>query len=142
MRLDELQPGQHYRHVNSGKVVMPVGIALEVATFRKVVVYVDKGPLHDNVWTIPFDQFMDGRFELVEEGKELRPIAGFPEFKPVLDPEKLLAENDELKLQINSLHYQRSKLEEELMQLKSDNKMLNRRIDDLKWKVETSEVPF
>lgn len=141
MRLEELQPGQHYRHVNSGNVVMPVGIAVEEATFRKVVVYVDKGLLKDSVWAVPLEMF-EHRYELVEEGKELRPVAGFPEFKPVLDPEKLLAENDELKLQVNSLRYQRSKLEEELMQLKSDNKMLNRRIDDLKWKVETSEVPF
>lgn len=140
--MNELQPGQHYRHVKSGKVVMPVGIALEEASGRKVVVYVEKGKLNDIVWTRPLDQFMDGRFELVEEGKELRPVAGFPEFKPVLDPERLLAENDELKLQVNSLSYQRSKLKDELMQLKSDNKMLNRRIADLKWKVETSEVPF
>lgn len=103
MRLDELQPGKHYRYVESGEVVMPVGIALEVATFRKVVVYVDKGPLHDNVWTIPFDQFMDGRFELVEEGKELRPVSGFPEFKPVLDPEKLLEENEHLRRHIDYL---------------------------------------
>lgn len=140
--MNELQPGQHYRHVKSGKVVMPVGIALEEVSGRKVVVYVEKGKLNDIVWTRPLDQFMDGRFELVEEGKELRPIAGFPEFKPVLDPEKLLAENDELKLQVNSLRYQRSKLKDELWELRSENKMLNRRIDDLKWKVETSEVPF
>lgn len=140
--MNELQPGQHYRHVKSGKVVMPVGIALEEVSGRKVVVYVEKGKLNDIVWTRPLDQFMDGRFELVEEGKELRPIAGFPEFKPVLDPEKLLAENDELKLQVNSLRYQRSKLKDELWELRSENKMLNKRIDDLKWKVETSEVPF
>lgn len=141
MRLEELQLGQHYRHVNSGNVIMPVGIAVEEATFRKVVVYVDKGMLKDSVWAVPLEMF-EHRYELVEEGKELRPVAGFPEFKPVLDPEKLLAENDELKLQVNRLRYQRSKLEEELMQLKSDNKMLNRRIDDLRYKDETSEVPF
>ena len=141
MKLEELQPGQHYRHVNSGNVIMPVGIAVEEATFRKVVVYVDKGMLKDSVWAVPLEMF-EHRYELVGEGKELRPVAGFPEFKPVLDPKRLLAENDELKLQVNSLRYQRSKLKDELMQLKSDNKMLNRRIADLKWKVETSEVPF
>lgn len=140
--MNELQPGQHYRHVKSGKVVMPVGIALEEASGRKVVVYVEKGKLNDIVWTRPLYQFMDGRFELVEDGKELRPVASFPEFKPVLDPEKILAENEELKLQVNSLRYQRSEMKDELWQLKSENKMLNRRIDDLKWKVETSEVPF
>lgn len=140
--MNELQPGKHYRHVNSGKVVMPVGIALEEASGRKVVVYVEASPLRDNVWTRPLDQFMDGRFELVEEGKELRPVAGFPEFKPVLDPEKLLAENDELKLHVNSLKYQMSKMQDELWQLKSDNKTLNRRIADLRYKDETSEVPF
>lgn len=141
MKLEELQPGQHYRHVNSDNVVMLVGIAVEEATFRKVVVYVDKGLLKDSVWAVPLEMF-EHRYELVEEGKELRQVAGFLEFKPVLDPERLLAENDELKLQVNSLRYQRSKLKDELMQLKSDNKMLNRRIADLKWKVETSEVPF
>lgn len=140
--MNELQPGQHYRHVKSGKVVMPVGIALEEVSGRKVVVYVEKGKLNDIVWTRPLDQFMDGRFELVEEGKELRPIAGFPEFKPVLDPEKLLAENDELKLQVNSLRYEMSKMEDELWELKGDNKMLNRLIADLKLKDETSEAPF
>ena len=140
--MEELQPGQHYRHVKSGKVVMPVGIALEEASGRKVVVYVEKGKLNDIVWTRPLDQFMDGRFELVEEGKELRPIAGFPEFKPLLDPEKLLAENEELKLLVEGLRYQKSEMKEELMQLKGENQMLNRRISDLKWKVETSEVPF
>lgn len=142
MKLEELQPGQHYRHVKSGKVVMPVGIALEEASGRKVVVYVEASPLRDNVWTRPLDQFMDGRFELVEEGKELRPVAGFPEFKPVLDPEKLLAENEELELQVNSLRYQMSELKDELWQLRSDNKMLNQRIVALKLKDEPSEVPF
>lgn len=101
--MNELQPGKHYRHVKSGKVVMPVGIALEEDTFRKVVVYVEKGPLTDNVWTRPLDQFMDGRFELVEEGKELRPIAGFPEFKPVINPEKILEENEHLRRNIDYL---------------------------------------
>lgn len=139
--MNELQPGQHYRHVNSGNVVMPVGIAVEEATFRKVVVYVDKGLLKDSVWAVPLEMF-EHRYELVEEGKELRPVAGFPEFKPVLDPETLLAENDELKLRLKSLQYQKSEMKAELMQLKSDNKMLNRRIADLKYKVETSEVPF
>ena len=56
--------------------------------------------------------------------------------------EELLAENEELKLHVNSLKYQMSKLKDELWELKSENKMLNRRITDLKWKVETSEVPF
>ena len=139
--MNELQPGQHYRHVNSGNVIMPVGIAVEEATFRKVVVYVDKGMLKDSVWAVPLEMF-EHRYELVEEGKELRPVAGFPEFKPVLDPEKILAENEELKLQVNSLRYEMSKLEDELWELKGDNKMLNRLIADLKLKDEPSEVPF
>jgi hypothetical protein len=103
MKIEELQPGQHYRHVKSGKVVMPVGIALEEVSGRKVVVYVEKGKLNDIVWTRPLDQFMDGRFELVEKGKELRPVAGFTEFKPVLDPEKILEENEHLRRHINYL---------------------------------------
>ncbi len=139
--MNELQPGQHYRDVRFGDVVIPIVVAMGEATLRKFVIYIEKGSLGEKVWAVPLEMF-EHRYELVEEGKELRPVAGFPEFKPMLDPEKLLAENDELKLQVNSLRYKRSKLEEELMQLKSDNKMLNRRIDDLKWKVETSEVPF
>lgn len=139
--MNELQPGKHYRNVRFGDVVMPVAVAMGEMTSRKFVVYTEKGTLGESVWILPLEIF-ERRYELVEEGKELRPVAGFLEFKPVLDPERLLAENDELKLQVNSLRYQRSKLKDELMQLKSDNKMLNRRIDDLKWKVETSEVPF
>nr|DAN54276.1 MAG TPA: hypothetical protein [Caudoviricetes sp.] len=139
--MNELQPGKHYRNVRFGDVVMPVAVAMGEMTSRKFVVYTEKGTLGESVWILPLEIF-ERRYELVEEGKELRPVAGFPEFKPVLDPEKLLAENEELKLHVNSLQYQRSKLKDELMQLKSDNKMLNRRIADLKWKVETSEVPF
>ena len=56
--------------------------------------------------------------------------------------EELLAENEELKLQVNSLRYEMSKMEDELWELKGDNKMLNRLIADLKLKDETSEVPF
>lgn len=139
--MNELQLGKHYRNVRFGDVVMPVAVAMGEVTSRKFVVYTEKGTLGESVWILPLDIF-EHRYELVEEGKELRPVAGFPEFKPVLDPEKLLAENEELKSHVNSLRYQRSKLKDELMQLKSDNKMLNRRIADLKWKVETSEVPF
>ena len=120
---------------------MPVAVAMGEMTSRKFVVYTEKGTLGESVWILPLEIF-ERRYELVEEGKELRPVASFPEFKPVLDPEKLLAENEELKLHVNSLKYQMSEMKEELMQVKSDNKMLNRRIADLKWKVETSEVPF
>ena len=140
--MNELLPGRHYRNVKSGLIVMPVGIAIEESTLRRVVVYHEKGSLRDSVWTRPLDEFMDGRFELVEENGEPRPIAGFPPFEPVVDTKKLLAENEELKLLVESLRYQRSKLKDELWELKSENKMLNRRIADLKWKVETSEVPF
>ena len=139
--MNELQPGKHYRNVRFGDVVMPVAVAMGEMTSRKFVVYTEKGTLGESVWILPLDIF-EHRYELVEEGKELRPVAGFPEFKPVLDPEKLLAENEELKLQVNSLRYQMSELKDELWQLKSDNKTLNRRIADLKWKVETSEAPF
>lgn len=139
--MNELQPGKHYRNVRFGDMVMPIAVAMGEVTSRKFVVYTEKGTLGESVWIVPLEIF-EHRYELVEEGEELRPVADFPEFKPVLDPEKLLAENEELKLQVNSLRYQRSKLEEELMQLKSNNQMLNRRIADLKWKVETSEVPF
>jgi len=139
--MNELQPGKHYRNVRFGDVVMPVAVAMGEMTSRKFVVYTEKGTLGESVWILPLEIF-ERRYELVEEGKELRPIAGFPEFKPVLDPKKLLAENEELKLQINSLRYEMSKMEEELMQLKSDNQMLKRRIADLRYKDDTSEVPF
>lgn len=139
--MNELQPGKHYRNVRFGDVVMPVAVAMGEVTSRKFVVYTEKGTLGESVWILPLDIF-EHRYELVEEGKELRPIAGFPEFKPVLDPEKLLAENEELKLQVNSLQYQMSKMKDELWELKSDNKTLNRRIADLRYKDETSEVPF
>lgn len=139
--MNELQPGQHYRHVKFGDVVIPVAVAMGEMTSRKFVVYTEKGTLGESVWIVPLDIF-EHRYELVEEGKELRPIAGFPEFKPVLDPEKLLAENEELKLHVNSLRYEMSKLEDELWELKGDNKMLNRLIADLKLKDEPSEVPF
>lgn len=139
--MNELQPGKHYRNVRFGDVVMPVAVAMGEVTSRKFVVYTEKGTLGESVWILPLDIF-EHRYELVEEGKELRPVAGFPEFKPVLDPEKLLAENEELKLHVNSLQYQISKMKDELWQLKSDNKTLNRRIADLRYKDETSEVPF
>ena len=139
--MNELQPGKHYRNVRFGDVVMPVAVAMGEMTSRKFVVYTEKGTLGESVWILPLEIF-ERRYELVEEGKELRPVAGFPEFKPVLDPEKLLAENEELKLQVNSLRYEMSKLEDELWELKGDNKMLNRLIADLKLKDEPSEVPF
>ena len=139
--MNELQPGKHYRNVRFGDVVMPIAVAMGEMTSRKFVVYTEKGTLGESVWILPLDIF-EHRYELVEEGKELRPVAGFPEFKPVLDPEKLLAENEELKLQVNSLRYEMSKMEDELWELKGDNKMLNRLIADLKLKDETSEVPF
>ena len=140
--MNELLPGRHYRHVKSGLIVMPVGIAIEESTLRRVVVYHERGSLRDSVWTRPLEEFMDGRFELVEENGEPRPIAGFPPFEPVVDTKKLLAENEELKLLVEGLRYQKSEMKEELMQLKDENQKLNRRIADLKWKVETSEVPF
>lgn len=139
--MNELQPGKYYRNVRFGDVVMPVAVAMGEVTSRKFVVYTEKGTLGESVWIVPLDIF-EHRYELVEEGKELRPVAGFPEFKPVLDPEKLLAENEELKLHVNSLQYQMSKMKDELWQLKSDNKTLNRRIADLRYKDETREVPF
>ena len=139
--MNELQPGKHYRNVRFGDVVMPIAVAMGEATSRKFVVYTEKGTLGESVWIVPLEIF-EHRYELVEEGKELRPVAGFPQFKPVLDPEKLLAENEELKLHVNSLQYQMSKMKDELWQLKSDNKTLNRRIADLRYKDETSEVPF
>lgn len=139
--MNELQPGKHYRNVRFGDVVMPIAVAMGEVTSRKFVVYTEKGTLGESVWILPLEIF-EHRYELVEENGEPRPVAGFPEFKPVLDPEKILEENEELKLHVNSLKYQMSKMQDELWQLRSDNKMLNQRIVALKLKDEPSEVPF
>lgn len=103
MKLEELQPGQHYRHVKSGKVVMLVAVAMGEVTSRRFVVYTEKGTLGESVWILPLEIF-EHRYELVEESKELRPVAGFPEFKPVLDTEKLLEENEHLRRHIDYLN--------------------------------------
>lgn len=100
--MNVLQPGKHYRHVKSGKVVMPVAVAMGEVTSRKFVVYTEKGTLVESVWIVPLEIF-EHRYELVEKGKELRPVAGFPEFKPVLDREKILEENEHLRRNIDYL---------------------------------------
>lgn len=100
--MNELQPGKHYRNVKFGDVVMPIAVAMGEVTSRKFVVYTKKGTLGESVWIVPLDIF-EHRYELVEEAKELRPVAGFPEFKPVLDPEKILEENEHLRRHIDYL---------------------------------------
>ena len=108
MKIEGLQPGQHYRHVNSGNVVMPVGIATEEVTFRKLVVYTERGLFGDRVWAVPLEIF-EHRYDLVEEGKELRPVVSFPEFKPVINPDELLSENKHLK---RCIEYLKRKIED------------------------------
>ena len=83
--MDDFLPGQHYRHVRFGDVVMIVGLATEEVTLRKLVVYTEKGLLGDKVWVVPLEIF-EHRYELVEDGKELR---------PVIDSTNLLDENEE-----------------------------------------------
>lgn len=100
--MNELQPGKHYRNVRFGDVVMPIAVAMGEMTSRKFVVYTEKGTLGESVWILPLEIF-ERRYELVEEGKELRPIAGFPEFKPVINPEKILEENEHLRRNIDYL---------------------------------------
>lgn len=124
--MNELQPGKHYRHVNSGSVVMPVGIAVEEATFRKVVVYVDKGMLKDSVWAVPLEMF-EHRYELVEDIKELR---------PVIDSKNLLDENEGIRSLVEHMNMQMALKILQVNQLVRERDSLQRRISYLEQKIE------
>lgn len=124
--MNELQPGKHYRHVNSGNVIMPVGIAVEEGTFRKVVVYVDKGILKDSVWAVPLEMF-EHRYELVEDVKELR---------PVIDSKKLFDENEEISSWVELMNMQMALKILQVNQLVRERDSLQRRISYLEQKIE------
>lgn len=124
--MNELQPGKHYRHVNSGNVIMPVGIAVEEATFRKVVVYVDKGMLKDSVWAVPLEMF-EHRYELEEDIKELR---------PVIDSKNLLDENEGIRSLVEHMNMQMALKILQVNQLVRERDSLQRRISYLEQKIE------
>lgn len=124
--MDDFLPGQHYRHVRFGDVVMIVGLATEEVTLRKLVVYTEKGLLGDKVWAVPLEIF-DHRYELVEDGKELR---------PVIDSKNLLDENEEISSWVKLMNMQMALKILQVNQLVRERDSLQRRISYLKQKIE------
>lgn len=127
--MEEFIPGQRYRHVRFGDVVMVVGLATEEVTLRKLVVYTEKGLLGDKVWVVPLEIF-EHRYELVEDGKELR---------PVIDSKNLLDENEEIRSWVERMNMQMALKILQVNQLVRERDSLNRRIAYLEQKIEELE---
>lgn len=127
--MDYFLPGQRYRHVRFGDVVMVVGLATEEVTLRKLVVYTEKGLLGDKVWVVPLEIF-EHRYELVEDGKELR---------PVIDSKNLLDENEEIRSWVERMNMQMALKILQVNQLVRERDSLNRRIAYLEQKIEELE---
>lgn len=127
--MDDFLPGQRYRHVRFGDVVMVVGLATEEVTLRKLVVYTEKGLLGDKVWVVPLEIF-EHRYELVEDGKELR---------PVIDSKNLLDENEEIRSWVERMNMQMALEILQVNQLVRERDSLNRRIAYLEQKIEELE---
>ena len=127
--MDDFLPGQHYRHVRFGDVVMIVGLAMEEVTLRKLVVYTEKGLLGDKIWVVPLEIF-EHRYELVEDGKELR---------PVIDSKKLLDENEEISSWVKLMNMQMALKILQVNQLVRERDSLQRRISYLEQKIEELE---
>lgn len=127
--MDDFLPGQRYRHVRFGDVVMVVGLATEEMTLRKLVVYTEKGLLGDKVWVVPLEIF-EHRYELVEDGKELR---------PVIDSKNLLDENEEIRSWVERMNMQMALEILQVNQLVRERDSLNRRIAYLEQKIEELE---
>lgn len=127
--MDDFLPGQHYRHVRFGDVVMIVGLATEEVTLRKLVVYTEKGLLGDKIWVVPLEIF-EHRYELVEDGKELR---------PVIDSKKLLDENEEISSWVKLMNMQMALEILQVNQLVRERDSLQRRISYLEQKIEELE---
>lgn len=127
--MDEIIPGRHYKHVRFEDVVIPVGIATEEVTFRKLVIYADRGVLGNGVWAVPLEIF-DHRYELVEDGKELR---------PVIDSKNLLDENEEIRSWVERMNMQMALKILQVNQLVRERDSLNRRIAYLEQKIEELE---
>ena len=124
--MEDFIPGQHYRHVRFGDVVMVVGLATEEVTLRKLVVYTEKGLLGDKVWVVPLEIF-EHRYELVEDGKELRPVR---------DSKKPLDENEEISSWVNLMNMQMALKILQVNQLVRERDSLQRRISYLEQKIE------
>lgn len=127
--MDDFLPGQHYRHVRFGDVVMIVGLATEEVTLRKLVVYTEKGLLGDKIWVVPLEIF-EHRYELVEDGKELR---------PVIDSKNLLDENEEISSWVKCMNMQMALKILQVNQLVIERDSLQRRISYLEQKIEELE---
>ena len=127
--MEEFIPGQRYRHVRFGDVVMVVGLATEEVTLRKLVVYTEKGLLGDKVWVVPLEIF-EHRYELVEDSKELR---------PVIDSKNLLDENEEIRSWVERMNMQMALEILQVNQLVRERNSLNRRIAYLEQKIEELE---
>ena len=127
--MDDFLPGQHYRHVRFGDVVMIVGLATEEVTLRKLVVYTEKGLLGDKIWVVPLEIF-EHRYELVEDGKELR---------PVINSKNLLDENEEISSWVKHMNMQMALKILQVNQLVRERDSLQRRISYLEQKIEELE---
>ena len=127
--MEDFIPGQHYRHVRFGDVVMIVGLATEEVTLRKLVVYTEKGLLGDKVWVVPLE-IVEHRYELVEDGKELR---------PVIDSTNLLDENEEFSSWVKCMNMQMALKILQVNQLVRERDSLQRRISYLEQKIEELE---
>lgn len=133
--MEEFIPGQRYRHVRFGDVVMVVGLATEEMTLRKLVIYTDRGDLGHGIWASPLEIFIH-RYELMEEGKELRPSSSFQELKSLIDSEKPLTENEEIRSWMKYMNEQMSLKVLQLTQLARERASLKRRIFRLEQKIE------
>lgn len=127
--MDDFLPGQHYRHVRFGDVVMIVGLATEEVTLRKLVVYTDRGVFGDRVWVVPLEIF-EHRYELVEDGKELR---------PVIDSKNILDENEEFSSWVKRMNMQMALKILQVNQLVRERDSLQRRISYLEQQIEELE---
>lgn len=127
--MNELISGRHYKHVRFGDVVLPVGIATEEVTLRELVVYTEKGLLGDKIWVVPLEIF-EHRYELVEDGKELR---------PVLDSKNLLDENEEISSWVKCMNMQMALKILQVNQLVRERDSLKRRIAYLEQRIEELE---
>lgn len=127
--MDDFLPGQHYRHVRFGDVVMICGLATEEVTLRKLVVYTDRGVFGDGVWVVPLEIF-EHRYELVEDGKELR---------PVIDSKNILDENEEFSSWVKRMNMQMALKILQVNQLVRERDSLQRRISYLEQQIEELE---
>ena len=136
--MEEFIPGQRYRHVRFGDVVMVVGLATEEMTLRKLVIYTDSGGIGHGIWASPLEIFIH-RYELMEEGKELRPSSSFQEFMSLIDSEKPLTENEEISSWMKYMNEHLSLKVLQLTQLARERAILKRRIFRLEQKIEELE---